>query len=76
MLIATGGGALACVLALIALGDAWHRGLIVRALAVGAGFVVAGGIGYLGMKLLRVEELGVIEGLAGSLASRLLRRPR
>jgi putative peptidoglycan lipid II flippase len=74
--IAAGVGTVACAGGLIALHDAWHGRLVARATVVAAGFLVAVLTGYAGMKLLRVEELDVIEGLGRSMAARLLRRPR
>lgn len=67
--------ALACAGSLLALHDRWHRGLVVEAAVVATGLVVSLAGGYALMKLLRVEELGVVEGLVRSLVARV-RRPR
>ena len=66
---------LACGLALAALGERWQGRLLGEAAVVGGGFVFALAAGFALMKLLRVEELGTVEELAGLLRARLL-RPR
>jgi putative peptidoglycan lipid II flippase len=67
----------ACGFALAALGERWQGHLLGEAAVVAGGFVFAVVAGFALMKLLRVEELGTVEELAGLMRARLLRpRPR
>ncbi len=71
VLAAASGLALACLAMLAALGPRWHRGFVIEGLTVVAGAMVAAAGGYALMKLLRVEEVAVLEALASSLVRRL-----
>jgi putative peptidoglycan lipid II flippase len=74
VLLASAGLAAACFAMLAAIGPRWHHGFLPEALTVSAGVVVAAGGGYALMKLLRVEELSVVEGMLASLGRRLRMR--
>ncbi len=63
--------ALACVGLLRALGGWWHHGFMREAITVLAGFGVAVALGAFTMKLLRVEELGVVSELGRALRRRV-----
>ena len=68
--VAVGG----CALALAALGERWHHGLVGAGLVVlgAAGFALAAGYGL--MKLTRVEELDTLEALVVALGRRMTGR--
>ena len=74
VLLASVAATAACAAGLALAGDRWHAGWRVEALVVAAGAALALAIGYGVMRWLRVEELAVVETLAGSLAARFRRR--
>jgi putative peptidoglycan lipid II flippase len=67
------GGALACVALRWWTRDGWHRGGGPEAIAVVVGIVVGASVTYALMRLLRVEELSVVDDLARWLARRVRR---
>ncbi|HET7225649.1 MAG TPA: murein biosynthesis integral membrane protein MurJ [Candidatus Eisenbacteria bacterium] len=70
VLIASGLIAAACWALLDVLGNRWHHGFAREGLAVGAGFVIAVGVGWVAMRVMRVEELHAVHELARGLARR------
>lgn len=63
--------AAACLLALAWLGDRWHRGAALEGALVAGAIVVCLPLGYALMRLMRVEELHLVEDLARAVARRL-----
>lgn len=72
--VSAGVVALAVALALAFLHESWRRGFVVEALIVAGALALAVGVGYLAMKLLRVEELAALETLLRRLWAKLWRR--
>jgi putative peptidoglycan lipid II flippase len=62
-----------CGIGLALMGERWHHGWVREGATVLAGALFAAAAGYGAMKLLRVEELSVVETLARSLGGRLKR---
>lgn len=60
-------------LALAALGDRWHHGVVGAGLTVAASALVALGLAAVTFRIARVEELGVLDDLGRSLAKRFRR---
>ena len=60
-----------CAFVLAWLGERWHRGAAYEAATVAAGAVVAVVIGYAGMRVLRVEELGALEETGRAIRGRI-----
>ncbi|HKQ59841.1 MAG TPA: murein biosynthesis integral membrane protein MurJ [Candidatus Polarisedimenticolaceae bacterium] len=52
-----------CAVGLWALGERWHRGAVVEGAVVAGGVLLAGGVGFAALKLLRVTELETFESL-------------
>jgi peptidoglycan biosynthesis protein MviN/MurJ (putative lipid II flippase) len=66
-----GAVALVVALSLATLHDSWHRGILLEGVVVALGLALAVGGGWLAMRLLKVEELAVVENLVRSLLARL-----
>ena len=63
-----------CGAVLWTLHDRWHAGTVREALVVGVSLPFVLGLGYAGLKALRVSEIGAAEDIARTLGRRLLGR--
>jgi putative peptidoglycan lipid II flippase len=71
---AAGAAALVCGGGLWLTAGAWHRGLFAEVTAVAAGGLAGAGLAYVAMRAFRVEEIGIVDDFARSIAARLRRR--
>ena len=65
---------LACWAALLSLGSAWHRGILVEGAVVLSGSALLMGLTWGLMRLFRVQELGTLESLARGFVRRVTGR--
>lgn len=64
-------GAGACVLMMVLLGERWHRGPLIEGAVVALSAAIMAALTWAGLRLLRVDDVGVIEDLARSVFRRM-----